>query len=135
MAHINKSLILPSIVFPKSHQESEVSGLVVGVVPHLDPKPSEVLTISDSLGSWINPLEPAQVPSALKPMLKQDEVMYLVIGKWPPPKAITAQHLGLSPSSKYLFSAMEGGASMQVVIGPWQGQPKKTTCPQCGHEF
>lgn len=130
MADAKAQFALPTIAFPEGFDASRLSGLVIGVVPHLDPRPSEVQTILDAMLARPD----APIPHDLKTILQHDEVMYLVIGKWPPDYS---GH-GAPPdsiSAGPIMRAVHDRVPLSVVVGPWDFGRHKVKCPKCKHEF
>ncbi len=142
MAPVKESIVLPTIVSPKLHKSTAIAGVVVGVVPHLDPTVSQVATIRDLAGdrAAIDVLK-AQVPPALEKILKDDEVIYLVVGKWPPdgPRvSFATPAMQDSPVADRFKHALDLGVPINMVIGKWPPDitgSQEIQCPHCGHKF
>lgn len=111
-----KPVVLPTL--PTAATQGKVSGVVVGVVPHLQPDLKDLEVMRGHTGQLR--LSGARLPRELETLLKKDEVMYVVVGKWPPDTiGLSLPAAGSSDSMRRLLRTIDAVPDMNLVIGPY----------------
>lgn len=140
MASESESLVVPAITSSDLKTVHPVRGVIVGVAPYVAPTRAEAEDVV-MLGED-HRYDPSGkvVPQDLRSMLEDDEVVYLVVGKWPPQTGIAIGHppaaiANLSQGARRLSRMLNEGARVNLVVGPWPPMSEsggKKTCDCCG---
>jgi len=113
-------IVLPSLTPMDLHREALVHGTIIGVVPHLgaelSTKARNILGAHGRLD-----LQKPQIPRDLRTILKDDEVVYLVVGKWPPPlpEPVNPTYDTWLKRQSDISRALSEGLPIQLMVGRW----------------
>lgn len=110
-----------SSITPKSLTgKTTIKGVVIGVIPHLNLDQSSKARRAVGLKGKID-LSAMNVPEELSSILKDDEVVYLVVGKWPPatPPGKTPDDDEWLKVGSDISDALRHGLPINLVVGPW----------------
>ncbi len=111
-------LVLPVIAGKHGSRETiVVSGTLVAVVPQLatkGPAADRIRALAEKLDK-----EGKLDKTELDTILTDDEVMYIVVGKWPPPTISPAEPPVLSERAQQLVDGLRKRDVVTMVLGPW----------------
>jgi hypothetical protein len=116
--------MLPAIAGRRASLETvSIAGTLVAVVPSLatdGPSAERMRAVADKLEA-----KDALDENELDAILGDQEVMYIVVGKWPPPRTTRAKPPPpLSEPAQELVDALRQRDVVTLVVGPWPPQGK-----------
>ena len=123
--YAQEPVVLPVLAGTRGSRDNQVSvvGTLVAVVPQLamhGPAADRMRAVAKKLDA-----EGTVDNGELDKILGDQEVMYVVVGKWPPPTTMRTDSLPLSEPTRELIDLLRRHDVMGLVVGVWPPEAKK----------